>query len=84
MGKAYRVLCGKLDRKNRLENPGTGGRLIIKLQLGCVMDDTGSGKGTIVDLLNTVINLRVPRNTDYFLPNNTGHVRTTERNDGCA
>jgi hypothetical protein len=46
--KAYRVLWGKPERKNRLENLGAGGRPILKLGWSCELDDTGSGQGTVV------------------------------------
>ena len=52
--KKYTVFCGEnpKEKKNRLENLGAGGRPILQLEWGCVLDDTGSGQWRTQELFS--------------------------------
>ena len=62
---AYRILVGRPEGKNHLENPGVDGRIILK----CIFEKWDRGRDWIdlaqdgdrwLALVNAVMNLRVP------------------------
>ena len=69
---AYRVLVGKPEGKNHLEDPGVNGTIILRRNFTKwegVMDwiDLAQDRDRWRGLANAVMNLRVPYNTGNFL-----------------